>query len=164
MKVRRACRGFTLIEITVVVLIIVIVLGIVGVNLEPDRNSAVREEAQRLAFLLHTAQQEAVLQGKVLAVALQAQGYSFVMLNDKNEFKPMPDDEIFRARSLPPNISISAIDIEGAAENEAPRLVILPTGELPAFIVTFSRDSAHWQVVGTETGEITARVAPAVKT
>src|SRR3990167_5000413 len=51
-------NGFTLIEVAVVMLVIVIVLGIVSVNLEPDRDSIVRDEANRLALLLQTAQQE----------------------------------------------------------------------------------------------------------
>ena len=163
MKGRRAHRGFTLIEIAVVVLIIVIILGLVSVNLEPDRNAAVRDEAQRLAFLLHTAQQEAVLEGKVLAVALGSQGYSFLLLNDKNEFKPIAQDDVLRSRPLPPDISISSVDIEGASEKDASRLIILPTGELPEFTVTFSRGATHWQVLGSLTGEITARAAPAPK-
>ena len=44
-------RGFTLIEVAVVMLVIVIVLGIVSVNLEADRDSIVRDEANRLALL-----------------------------------------------------------------------------------------------------------------
>ena len=51
----RLNRGFTLIEVAVVMLVIVIVLGIVSVNLEPDRDSIVRDEANRLALLLQTA-------------------------------------------------------------------------------------------------------------
>lgn len=156
----RAQQGFTLIEVAVVMLVIVIVLGIVSVNLEPDRETPVRDEARRLALLLQTAQQEAILQGKVLAVAIERQGYYFLMLNDKSEFKPMDDDEVLHARPLPAGIVISAVDIEGLPENEKPRLLLLPTGELPAFTVTFSQGDIRWQVEGTLTGEVTAQVAP----
>ncbi len=157
-------KGFTLIEVAVVMLVIVIVLGIVSVNLNPDRETPVRDEARRMVLLLQTARQEAILQGRILAIAIERQGYYFLMLNDKNEFKPMAEDEILRARSLPSGIVISTVDIEGLPENEKPRLILLPTGELPPFTVIFSQGEIRWQVEGTLTGEISAQTAlPPVK-
>lgn len=156
-------RGFTLIEIVVVMLVIGIVLSIVSVNLSPDRETPVRDEARRFALLLQTAQQEAILQGKVLAVVLEREGYAFQILNEKLEFKPLDGDAVLRPRPLLPDIVISGVDIEGAPENkdaQPPRLILLPTGELPAFTVTFSRGDIRWQVEGVLTGKIAARSAP----
>jgi len=159
--------GFTLIEVAVVMLVIVIVLGIVSVNLEPDRETPVRDEARRLVLLLQTAQQESILQGKILAVAIEPQGYYFLMLNDDNEFKPMAGDEVLRARPLPSGIVISGVDVEGVPEDDEtkiPRLILLPTGELSPFTVIFSRGDVRWRVEGTLTGEITAQtLTPAEK-
>lgn len=154
-------RGFTLIEVAVVMLVIVIVLGIVSVNLEPDRNSIVRDEANRLALLLQTAQQESILQGKVIGVVIERQGYSFVALNDKGEFKPLSQDDVLYPRPLPSDIAITSVEIDGAPETDKPRLILLPTGELTAFTVTLSRGATHWLVKGELTGEITAQIAPA---
>ena len=163
----RSQRGFTLIEVAVVMLVIVIVLGIVSVNLEPDRETPVRDEARRMVLLLQTAQQESILQGRVFAVAIEHEGYSFLMLNDDREFKPVDGDEVLRARPLPSGIVISAVDIEGAPdteETETPRLILLPTGELSPFTVIFSRGDVRWRVEGTLTGEISAQtLAPAGK-
>jgi general secretion pathway protein H len=161
MTKRRIQRGFTLIEVAVVMLLIVIVLGLVTVNLEPDREAPVRDEARRLAVLLQTAQQEAILEGKVLALMIEREGYHFMILSDTNEFKPLTDDEVLRARPLPAGMIISSIDIEGAAENEKPRLLLLPTGELPAFTVVFSQGDVRWRVKGSLTGEVTAENAAA---
>lgn len=163
----RSQRGFTLIEVAVVMLVIVIVLGIVSVNLEPDRETPVRDEARRMVLLLQTAQQESILQGKILAVAIERQGYYFLMLNDDNEFKPMDGDEVLHARPLPSGIVISKVDIEGMSdteETETPRLILLPTGELSPFTVIFSRGDVRWRVEGTLTGEITTQTTtPAEK-
>jgi general secretion pathway protein H len=167
MTKRHKQRGFTLIEVAVVMLVIVIVLGIVSVNLEPDRETPVRDEARRLVLLLQTAQQESILQGKILAVAIERQGYYFLMLNDNKEFKPVDGDEVLRARPLPSGIVISRVDVEGVPEDDEtdiPRLILLPTGELSPFTVIFSRGDVRWQVEGTLTGEITAQtVASAEK-
>ena len=153
----RTSRGFTLIELVVVLLIITIVLGVVGVNLNPDRGSVVREEAKRLALLIQTAQQDAILQGHILAVAFEPQGYHFLAVDDKRELKPLSTDGVLRPRSLPAGITIYKVDIEGASEEtETPRLVLLPTGELPAFTITLSQGEILWQVHGKFTGEISA--------
>ena len=159
---RKAGRnnGFTLIEVAVVMLVIVIVLGIVSVNLEPDRDSIVRDEANRLALLLQTAQQESILQGKVIAVVVERQGYYFLVMDDKREFKPLSQDDVLYPRPLPSDIAITSVEIEGAPETEKPRLILLPTGELQAFSVTLSRGKTRWNVKGELTGEITARIAP----
>lgn len=154
-------RGFTLIEIAVVMLIVVIVLGIVSANLEPDRETVLRDEAKRLALLLQTAQQEAILQGKILAVTFERQGYSFMVLDDTNKFQPLAQDDVLHPRPLPQNIVIASVDIDGAPETGTPRLLLLPSGELPAFTVTLALGNARWQVQGALTGEITAQVAAA---
>jgi general secretion pathway protein H len=156
-------NGFTLIEVAVVMLVIVIVLGIVSVNLEPDRNSVVRDEANRLALLLQTAQQESILQGKVIGVMIERQGYFFLALNDKGEFKPLTQDDVLYPRPLPSDIAITSVEIDGTPEEtDKPRLILLPTGELTVFTVTLSRGATHWLVKGELTGEITAQIAPAI--
>jgi len=152
----RTPRGFTLIELVVVLLIITIVLAVVGVNLNPDRESAVREEAKRMVLLIQTAQQDAILQGRILAVAFEPQGYHFLAVNDKRELTLLPADDVLHPRALPAGIAISSVDIDGAADTEAPRLILLPTGELPAFTVTLLQGGIRWQVQGKFTGEITA--------
>ncbi len=140
-------------------LIIVIILGIVSANLEPDQESVVRDEAKRLALLLQTAQQESILQGKILAVTFERQGYSFMVMDDTQKFKPLTQDDVLYPRPLSKNIVIASVDIDGTPETGTPRLLLLPSGELPVFTVTLSLGNARWQVLGTLTGEITAQVA-----
>ena len=149
-------HGFTLIELMVVMLLIVIVLGMVSVNLQPDRESSVRDEAKRLALLLRTAQQESILQGKIFAVAFENQGYYFLVLNPDKKFAPLPQDDVLHPRPLSPGITITKVEIEGMAETKTPRLILLPTGELPPFTITLLLDKIHWYVQGTPAGEITA--------
>jgi general secretion pathway protein H len=157
MNFSRRQLGFTLIEVAVVMLVIVIILGLVTINLGPDKDTAVRDEAHRLALLLKTAQQEAILQGKIYAVTVERDGYHFLTLNEKRKFMKAGHDGIFRARSLPPDIIVSSVFIEGQEGIEKPHLLILPTGELPLFTITFKRGDSRWQVEGKPTGKITAQ-------
>jgi len=160
-KSPRTHHGFTLIEIAVVMLIIVIVLGIVSVNLQPNPEIAVRDEANRMALLLQDAQQESILQGKILAVAFEPGGYTFLMLDDAGEFKPLSGDEILHERLLTQGVAVTAVDIDGVKEGESPRLVLLPSGEFPAFTITLALGTNQWQVQGKAMGEITAQATPA---
>lgn len=157
MIIPRRQSGFTLIEVAVVMLVIVIILGLVTVNLNPDQETPVRDEAHRLALLLQTAQQEAILQGKIYAITVERQGYNFQALDDNRQFRPVGDEGIFRERTLPPDIVVSSVNIEGQENIEKPRLILLPTGELPPFTITFKRGDSRWQVEGKSTGEIKAQ-------
>lgn len=146
-----------MIEVAVVMLVIVIILGLVTVNLSPDRETPVRDEAHRLALLLQTAQQEAILQGKMYAVTVERGGYHFLTLDEDRKFRPVGDEGIFRARSMPPDIVVSAVSIEGRENTEKPRLILPPTGELVPFTITFQRGDLQWQVEGKATGKISAQ-------
>jgi len=150
--VRHGARGFTLIELAVVMLLLVIVLAMIDLKSGDQDTDAVRNESERLALLLQTAQQEAILQGEVIAVELTAAGYQFAKLDDKNKFQPLSQDEIFRARQLPEGVILQ--NAEGGAETKNADIVFMPSGELTAFTITLSRGKAQWRVEGKANGEI----------
>jgi len=143
-------RGFTLIEVAVVLLIIGIILGVIGIHYGDD-DTMVKTESNRLALLLQTAEQQAVLEGKVVALGVDSTGYSFYSL-DAGKFTPL-QDEVLRHRDLPPGISIRAA---GHAPAGGFAVVLLPDGEISDFAVELARGSARWQVHGQANGEITS--------
>ena len=149
---RQSARGFTLIELAVVMLLLVIVLAMVGLNAGDQDADAVRNESERLALLLQTAQQEAILQGEVIAVELSAEGYQFAKLNDKNEFQALSQDDVLRARQMPEGVILQ--HAEGGGETKNADIVFMPSGESTAFTITFSRGKAQWRVEGKANGEI----------
>lgn len=150
-RVRRHA-GFTLLELVVVVLLLSIILGLVTVNLSSDDSAELRDEAQRLALLLNTAQQDAILEGQVLALALEPGGYHFMRLTDSGTLQPIAGDELLRARELPPDIKISAFEVAGKTitETEKPSGIVLqPSGELDEFTITLQKGSTRWYVKGS---------------
>lgn len=153
-----ASRGFTLIELVVVVLLLSIIVSMVAVNLAADDTSEVRDEADRLALLLNAAQQDAILDGQVLALALEERGYHFLRLNDAGTLAPIIRDELLRPRELAPGIEISAIEIAGN-EQEQRAILLQPSGELEDFAITLSKGTARWQIKGSLTEGIRS-VAP----
>lgn len=158
-----SARGFTLIEVLVVVMLLVIVVGMVGLKIGGDEGRAVRQEADRLRVLLQGAQQEAILQGRVLAVALGDEGYAFQGLNEKRKFTALKDS-MLRPRGLPPAMSILSVTLDGVPAEKASLIMLYPTGELSqSFVVTLGQGEARWQVRGSLNGTIesTSPDAPA---
>ena len=149
---RRTAAGFTLIELAVVMLLLVIVLAMVGINYAPDDQSAVRTEADRLALLMQSAQQEAMLRGAVLALKVRADGYEFQRRDQKNQFQTLKQDEILHPRALPPAMSMS-VNIDGTDAAGA-RVVLSPSGDLTPFTVVFAQGDARWRVEGGASGGI----------
>ena len=147
-------RGITLIEVLVVVLLMVIVVSMVGLKIGGDEGRAVRQEADRLSVLLQSAQQEAILQGKVQALVLGEEGFAFQGLDDKRKFQAL-NDPVLRARELPLAMTILSITLDGVPAEKTPRIILYPTGELAqAFVITLAQGEARWQVRGALNGTI----------
>ena len=106
MRIRKRQRGFTLIEIMVVVIIVATIASItlLSVGLVGD-DDELETEMRRLAALIETAQDDALMQGREFGVELMTSSYRFV------EFDPLtrtwlevPGDELYRLRSLPEGV------------------------------------------------------------
>src|SRR4051812_32777814 len=108
-------------------LLLVIVLAMIGLNAGDPDTDAVRSESERLALLLQTAQQEAILQGEIIAVELSAAGYQFAKLNDKNEFQALSQDDVLRPRQLPEGVVLQ--NAEAGGETKDADIVFMPSGE-----------------------------------
>lgn len=150
-------RGFTLIELVVVLLILTIILGMVGVQLTRDENDVVRDEAQRLALVLQSAQQQAILEGRPYAFALTKDGYQFLRLGDKGRLVPIEADEILAPRLLPRAIMLApakASDRMKQSKQRADLILFDPSGEFPAFAMVFEIGDIAWYVQGRTDGRI----------
>lgn len=154
---RERTRGFTLIEMLVVVAIIVVIVGLVGVQLMRGPADIVREESEHLALLLSAAREEAILQGRVFAFGAERESYRFLRLEKNGRLKVTGADELLRPTRLPQGIIIEALKIEGAGEAALDGLVLLPSGELPAFRVVLQGAGIRWSVVGAPDGTIRAQ-------
>lgn len=154
-RLARAARGFTLIEILVVILLIVIVLGMVGLSIGRDESRAVREEAERLAAVLNSVREEAIMQAQIVAVRFDASSYAFERMNQERKFEEIEGDSLMRARALPPEMEFSAVSLDGQPARQRARVVFFPTGVAQsAFAVTLQQGAAVWRVEGGLNGAI----------
>lgn len=152
--------GFTLLELLAVVVIIGIVITIASLSIEQKSSHVVQDEVQRINRLLQLAGEEAVLQGRELAIEFRADSYTFLELGADNQWLPVGEDQILHERSLPPDVKMNLV-VEGAEvgfedKNNLPRIFVLSSGELTPFTLTMRLEGdLPYVLQGTIDGKLT---------
>lgn len=133
-------RGFTLLELLVVVVIIGVLASMIV--LRPESAGEARElheEARRLAALTELAAEDAVMNSRELALTLTPQGYGFETY-EAGEWRPLNDD-VLRQRRLPAGMQLAA-QVEGEPMTESARVLLLSSGEVSPFTAALSYGAA----------------------
>jgi general secretion pathway protein H len=137
-------RGFTLLEVMVVVMIIGVMLTVSALSLRGDSHAELlKREATRMIALLDLASQEAVMRSEQLAVRFSEDGYEFMLLEEESgSWSSLADDRPLRPRKLPDNIELR-LELEDnpppslvSEESDLPQVFLLSSGEITPFVVT----------------------------
>lgn len=102
----KSSRGFTLLEVLVVIVIIAVLSGFVGLSIGGGANRALDEEARRLVALIDLASQESILNAQDMVLGVEESGYTFLVKGDEGEFVPVDERGALRPRQLPDNIRL----------------------------------------------------------
>ena len=154
----RPGRGFTLIEMLVVLMIMGLFIGLVATITRPDDRALVRLEAERLAQLLDFAATEARLGGRSIAWTAEESGYRFWRAGDEGGWTKFADSEVLRARTLPQGLAIAGFRVENMRPQGAMRLEFAPQGSSLAFAIGLSLGTERYAVEGSPVGDV--RVLP----
>ena len=153
-----ASRGFTLIEMLVVLMIMGLFVGLVSTITRPDDRAVLQLEADRLAQLLDFAATDARLTGKSVAWTADESGYRFWRANDEGSWSEIRDSELLRARTLPQGVAVTDFRVENMRPQGAMRLEFAPQGSSLAFTIGMSLGTERYAVAGSPVGEV--RVLP----
>lgn len=151
-------------------LIIGVVISFAALSIHRADN-AVEEEAARLAALIRLGAQEAVLQGRELALEFDGDQYAFIAF-DGEQWQPF-DDEVLRPRTLPFDVAVdlrmegdqltlgaeakSDPETETDDERAPPRIYLLSSGEVSPFELRVHKSGATagtYRVLGDSRGKI----------
>lgn len=157
-------RGFTLVELLVVLVVIGIALGMVTVQLMPDERAVLRDEAGRLALLLENAGMEARANGRSLAWSGEQSHYRFWNKNDYNDWVRIGSGNAFRPRDLPQGIAIGAVTVEDRPLETGERLSLGSAGFTLPFRIQLRGESGSAAVVGNSTGKVSVEMDVDTKT
>lgn len=146
-------RGFSLLELLVVVAIIGIFTGIAVLSIGVvGRDREIEQEAFRLKSLLDLVREEALMQNRDFGVEFTESGYRFYTYDYEHAaWLESGGDNLLKARELPEPLSLSLLvedrelvletaEQEDAPESPKPQVLILADGQITPFRATLSRD------------------------
>lgn len=169
-------RGFTLLEILVVLVIIAVMAGMLVFSAHDSPERRLQREAHALAALLNIATDEAVMQSREMGLVINDRGYHFVVFDNESkkwlplQKKPLADHVFPEAYTVQFQLDGEQVDdatralIEKFIErgssgsgdaditteaSDKPLLLILSSGEMTAFSLTLQ----YQQFVFTLSGD-----------
>lgn len=181
MLIRQRQRGFTLIEIMVVVIIVATIasiallsVGVIGEDNELDT------ERRRLATLIEMAQDDATMQGREFGVELMTSSYRFVEFDPlARQWSEVPGDDLYRLRFLPEGVEFALYidekliplaedpqELEDPSETDSisanginpylPHLFVFASGESSVYEIRLRRPQTNGEIImrGNVLGQI----------
>jgi general secretion pathway protein H len=150
-------KGFTLVEILVVIVIMAVVISITVLSVSSTgRDSQLDEESRRIEGLVGLLHERALLEGRDFGLRIEPAAYEFVVYDTRRDRWMMLDQEReFRHRDLPKGITfqlqldshtvvIKAVDRNlTGGDPPGPQVAIAASGEGTPFRLTLQRDATQ---------------------
>jgi general secretion pathway protein H len=165
-------KGFTLVEILVVLVIMVVMISLAVMSMNATgRDSQLDEESRRIEGLVGLLHERALLEGRDFGLRIEPTAYEFVVYdNFRQRWMMMDQEREYRHRELPKGISfqlqldsqtvvIKPVDRELSSDHvpAGPQVAIAASGEGTPFRLILQRDAtqARAAVDGDAQGKIT---------
>jgi general secretion pathway protein H len=153
-RVSMRARGFTLLELMVVLVIVGIMLGVVSFNAMPSEQQLLQNEAQRVALLLQLARDEAIVRNRPVAFEVDGYRYRFWIRNE-NSWQPIEQDDMFREREFKRTPVALSVDPPMMEEGKPLRIVFGREPVDKPFVLTMSTGDAHVSIRADGIGHFT---------
>lgn len=145
-------RGFTLIEVLVVIAIIGITIALITPKLSATPDQALKQEVERISALISAAQDEAVTRSQVLAWSVEDGQLRFwERAAETREWRAITDPD-FRPRAL--QSELTALRIGNARAATASKILLTPDGVQPAYEARFELSGLQANLSSDALGQI----------
>lgn len=127
-------KGFTLVEILVVVLIIGITLGVALLSFgDFGGKRKIIVAAEQLAHHINVVQQQAILETSHLGIRIRQTGYETLRFEPNTGWVAISSQRLFRKQTFPDNL-VFTIDKPIQTTNQ-PDIIMTATGDITPFIL-----------------------------
>ncbi len=147
-------RGFTLIEVVVVLLLMGIVSALVVANIAPDDKKALRLESERLAALFEQASMDARVGGNAIAWTSDGKGYVFQEKTPGSDWV-VKNDDMYRSHQLPAGMRILTAAVDQPGWSPGAQLVFRPSGINPPFDILLTKRQLAMKISGDTMNRMT---------
>jgi len=152
------CRGFTLVEILVVVVIMAVVISLAVLSIGvTGRDSQLDDETRRIEGLVGLLHERALLEGRDFGLRLEPAAYEFVVYDpNRDRWLTLNEDSEFRHRDLPKGVTfelqldsqtvvLKPLDrtFSGDEPPPAPQVAIAASGEGTPFRLILQREGTQ---------------------
>ncbi|HRF44270.1 MAG TPA: type II secretion system minor pseudopilin GspH [Candidatus Competibacteraceae bacterium] len=158
-------RGFTLLEIMVVMVLIGILTSLAVLSIGGGPRNRLAEEGRRLAAIVELQQQEAILNGQLRGIQFDRNGYTILSLDEQGAWRSPDATNALIRHQLPEDIALGLWVEDRSVRLEKPdfpQVLLLSSGEATEFIAVFSlaRDSSPdaplYRIASDAMGRLTA--------
>ncbi|MCF6281044.1 MAG: type II secretion system minor pseudopilin GspH [Candidatus Polarisedimenticolaceae bacterium] len=154
-------KGFTLVELMVVIVIMSIMLGFLVVSIGGgERDKPLQDEAKRISALIKLATEQSMLQSMEIGLLIDEGSYRFLTLHEES-WSPLSENN-FRQRKLPGSIQLELVTIEHLPppeqlEKRVPQILLLSSGEMTPFELEIRGDDIdyYFSLTGSAMGKLT---------
>jgi general secretion pathway protein H len=162
---KKVKKGYTLIEILIIVLIISIIATFASLLFNRILHKRQAQMiAHDLATIITVAQQQAILQPATVGLLFSKHQYTFYAwtFNPHSKlyyWQPIQHDQIFKTYSIPNALAItikSSLISQTSKENKIPQINFLSNGNMTAFTLYISEKNkaVNYELIGEENGSI----------
>ena len=147
------CRGFTLLELMIVIVVVGVLLGMVSFVGGGSPAREVRQVAEAMVQVIHQLRERAVFEGQEYGLRLSSDGYR-VMRRGVRGWEPVAALSRWPL-SVRPRLTEDGYSIVLGADEGPPQLLIFSSDETSAFTLTFESSNRTWlSLSGDGLGEV----------
>lgn len=147
-------RGFTLLEMLVALVVASIMLTVVTLQLMPSAQSVLREESQRIAFLMENGALASQAGGQALAWSGTGNSYRFWLRTKEGEWVRIERDNLLHPRTMPEAVTIGEVSFNGRRIEPGALVVLSPELSAKDFRVSLHSSELVSDIVGNGLGKV----------